>query len=157
MRIKDQIRIARERKGWTLKQLADSVGVTEQAVRHWEDGRSNPGKSKAPAVEEALGIVIDWTEGRAAVRAGGGTTAAAMVDQSDMELFFAIARLPLESKQCITELVRLHAAALDAARMTPAERATLAPVESFEDRAGNESAAEKVKPIRRSAPRRRTG
>ncbi|PSJ81284.1 helix-turn-helix domain-containing protein [Neisseria iguanae] len=32
-----RIRQIRRQKGWTLQQLGDAVGVTAQAVKHWED------------------------------------------------------------------------------------------------------------------------
>jgi transcriptional regulator with XRE-family HTH domain len=114
MQIKDQIRSRREALGMTKKELADRVGVTEQAVRHWEDGRSFPGKSKARLVEQALSFQIDWTEG--AAPPGGSKTAAAYIEQSDIDLVLIIGRLPLHAKSVIGEMARMHLEAVEAAR-----------------------------------------
>lgn len=113
MKIKDQIRIRREALGMSMKELADRVGVTEQAVRHWEGGRSFPGKKKTSLVEQALSFTIDWSEGSPVAE---GRTAAAMVDQQDMELLLVIARLPRRAKEVIGEMARMHADAVDRAR-----------------------------------------
>ena len=113
MRIKDQIQMRREALGLSMKELADRVGVTEQAVRHWESGRSFPGKSKSRLVEEALTFNLDWAEGTPQV--ADGKTAAALVDQSDIELLMLIARLPLRAKNAVAEFARI----LDEARNNP--------------------------------------
>ena len=89
----------------SLKLLADRVGISEMAVRHWESGRSFPSKSKASLVEEALGFRLDWSEGASHV--GAGKTAAAMFDQSDLELMMRISRLPMRAKLAIAEFARI--------------------------------------------------
>lgn len=114
MLIKDQIRSRRESLGLSMQQLADRVGLTEQAIRHWESGRSFPGKSKMAALEQALSFTLDWTEGRNAE--GQGKTAASMVDQGDIELVLVIARLPQQAKTLIGDLARMHLEAVDRAR-----------------------------------------
>lgn len=123
MKIKDQIRIRREALGMSMKELADRVDVTEQAVRHWENGRSFPGKSKMQLVERALSFNIDWTEGSGANQ----KTAVAMVDPRDMELLVTLARLPLRAKQLFAELAIIHAEAVDKARGVEAQQAPPAP------------------------------
>ena len=39
-----QIRKARLRKGWTQQAMADALGVTVRAVKHWEAGTKNMSK-----------------------------------------------------------------------------------------------------------------
>lgn len=104
----------------TMRELADRVGVTEQAVRWWEEGRSYPRKKVAPLIEQALSFQIDWAEGRG----DPNRTAAAMVDEGDMQLLLKIAKLPANSKQAFKHLVDVHLEAVERARSsTPAEPA----------------------------------
>ena len=49
----DQIRQARERKGWNQPQLAKAVGVGPRTVGNWENGRTVP-KNKMAKLEEVL-------------------------------------------------------------------------------------------------------
>lgn len=111
MKIKEQIRSRREALGLSMAELAALVGVTETAVRHWESGRSFPGKSKMRAVENALGFVIDWHEG--IPPQGEKPTAIAMMDEHDIELMMEISRLPKKFKDAIREMVQAHLAILD--------------------------------------------
>ena len=114
MQIKDQIRSRREGLGLDMLQLAKRVGVTEQAVRHWESGRSYPGKRKMHDVEQALSFSLDWTEG--VKPAGEGKTAAAMIDQGDVNLLLVICKLPLAAKELLGSLAQLHLEAVERAR-----------------------------------------
>lgn len=93
-------------------QLALRIGVTEQAVRHWESGRSYPGKSKAKIVEEALGIQLDWTEGEGH---GDRETAASMIRHADIELLIKLCQLPMEIKMLFGKLADQYAGAQTAA------------------------------------------
>ena len=49
----DQIRQARERKGWNQTKLARAVGVGARTVGNWERGDSSP-KNKMAKLEEVL-------------------------------------------------------------------------------------------------------
>lgn len=119
MRIKDQIRIRREALGMDMHELAQRVGVTEQAVRHWENGRSYPSKAKTRLLEQALSFSMDWSEGENPVTEG--KTAAAMVDKDDVDLLLTICRLPLRAKQVMSEFARMHLEAVDRARASQDE------------------------------------
>jgi transcriptional regulator with XRE-family HTH domain len=112
--IKDQIRVRREALGMNMAQLAMRVGVSEQAVRHWESGRSYPRKPTIPLLEDALSFVMDWSEG--AHPETEGKTAAAMIDQRDVDLLMVICQLPLRAKELLGELARMHLAAVQASR-----------------------------------------
>ena len=121
MLIKDQIRMAREAKGMEMSDLAMQVGVTKQSVYHWENGRSYPSKYKKDAVEQALGIRLDWSEGANALT--NGKTAASMMEQTDVDLFLVLCKLPLRAKEAMSELARLHLQAIEqgkAAASSPA-------------------------------------
>ena len=125
MKIKDQIRSRREKLGIEMKELANRVGVTEQAVRHWETGRSYPGKRKMHDVEAALSFVLDWTEGTRPE--GQGKTASAMVDQGDVNLLLVICKLPLAAKNLIGDLAKMHLAAIERGRDAVSPSPTPAP------------------------------
>ncbi|HOW46102.1 MAG TPA: helix-turn-helix transcriptional regulator [Rubrivivax sp.] len=117
MQIKDQIRVRREALGMDMHQLAMRVGVTEQAVRHWESGRSYPSKSKIRLIEEALSFTMDWSEGANPV--AEGRTAAAMVDPKDVDLLLVICKLPLRAKNLLGDLARMHLEAVERSRPEP--------------------------------------
>ncbi|MSP05245.1 MAG: XRE family transcriptional regulator [Acetobacteraceae bacterium] len=50
------LRTARLKKGWTLQQLADAVGVTGAAIAHWEAGKNLPREAHLAAACKALKI-----------------------------------------------------------------------------------------------------
>lgn len=127
LQIKDQIRVRREALGLDMSQLAMRVGVTEQAVRHWENGRSYPSKSKIRLLEEVLSFTMDWSEGANPVT--GASTAAAMIDQRDVDLLLVICQLPLRAKQLLSDIARMHLEAVQQARAArPAESEQLTAV-----------------------------
>ncbi len=50
------IRSARVKKGLSQKQVADTVGVTQQAYASWETGRTRPALRNIPALASTLRI-----------------------------------------------------------------------------------------------------
>ena len=64
MSIHERIRAARERKGWSMEQLAKAVSEAEnlakplawQTIQQWERGDSAPKRSRMPVVERLLGL-----------------------------------------------------------------------------------------------------
>lgn len=50
------IRYYRERRGLNQSELARRVGVTPQAVQHWEQKNSTPKSALLPKIAEALGV-----------------------------------------------------------------------------------------------------
>ncbi len=129
MLIKDQIRARREQLGISIVDLAEKIGVTDQAVRHWESGRSNPSKRLAQKVESVLDFRLDWTEG--ARHSGSASTMNALLDQQDIDLLLVICRLPFDAKTLIGEFARLHLAALDRGGRAINERESTRPIPAF--------------------------
>ncbi len=139
MKISQQIRARREQLGASVSELAKRVGVSAQAVRHWESGRSFPGKSKAPLVEAALSFTIDWTEGRRAESVG--PQMAALVEKGDVDLLMLLGRLPEPYKNLMSEMAKMHLAAITGERRSFSSRATQKSVPSFSDREAGASRA----------------
>jgi len=52
------LRDARLKKGWTLQQLADTIGVTGAAIAHWEAGKNRPREAHLTAACKALRIPL---------------------------------------------------------------------------------------------------
>lgn len=50
----------REKQGMTQLALAEKLGVTNQEVSCWENGRSYPDASLYPRLAEALGVTVDF-------------------------------------------------------------------------------------------------
>ena len=143
MKIKDQIRARREQLGMSIVQLAERLGVTDQAVRYWEAGRSNPGKQVAQKLEEQLNFHLDWTEG--ARHSGDRSTINALIDQHDIDLLLLICRLPFDAKNLLGEFARVHLRALEG--RTIAEKETTAKIPPFlERKQENHRAIAKTKP-----------
>ena len=66
-RVGTQIRRARERKQWKQERLADELGVSRATVVNWETHRTKP-KNRTGAIEEILGIKLDFSDTRALPR-----------------------------------------------------------------------------------------
>lgn len=132
MKVKDQIRTRREQLGISIDELARRLEVSGQAVRHWESGRSFPGKNKAGALEAALSITLDWTEGARPVSTGNAM--AALVNHADIDLLLLICQLPPPAKQLIGDLVRMHLTALEGGRKAFADKVTHAGGASFTEK-----------------------
>ena len=141
MQIKDQIRARREQLGMSLVELARLLGVTDQAVRHWEGGRSNPSKRVARKLETALSFQIDWTEG--ARHSGDDRTINALIDQRDIDLLLVICRLPFDAKNVIGEFARLHLDALEQGKRSINDREATRPVPPFLERKQDPKGADK--------------
>jgi transcriptional regulator with XRE-family HTH domain len=132
MKVKDQIRTRREQLGMSVDELARRLEVSGQAVRHWESGRSFPGKSKAGVLEAALSITLDWTEG--ARPASSGNAIAALVNHADIDLLLLICQLPEQAKQLIRDLVRMHLTALEGGRKAFSEKVNQPGIAPFSDK-----------------------
>ena len=75
----DNIRRLRKAKGFTQAQLADAVGLTEGAIRHYESGIR---AVKPELLELVLGAVMDGLSVRAELNGGS--------DVSDPELLDSV-------------------------------------------------------------------
>ena len=137
MKVKDQIKARREQLGMSIDELARRLEVSGQAVRRWESGRSFPGKSKAGALEAALSITLDWTEG--ARPAASGNAMSALVNHADIDLLLLICQLPPQAKQLVGDLVRMHLTALEGGRKAFSDKVTQTGVASFTEK--NETSA----------------
>ena len=49
----------RRLKDFTLKQLGEKIGVTNQTVSNWESGKSEPKVSDIPKIRKALALKDD--------------------------------------------------------------------------------------------------
>lgn len=141
MQIKDQIRARREQLGISVAELAKRVGVSGQAIRHWESGRSFPGKSKAPDVETALSFSLDWTEGRRVDAAQ--PQMAALIQQGDIDLLMLLCRLPAPFKAVLADLARMQLDAIVGHKPAFYARTEEAPAQPFSNREkGNQVAVQ---------------
>lgn len=52
----DRIRKYRKARGMTQAQVAEAIGATEGAVRHYEHGDRTPGPEQIAAIAEVLGV-----------------------------------------------------------------------------------------------------
>jgi transcriptional regulator with XRE-family HTH domain len=132
MQIKDQIRARREQLGVSVNELAKRLGVSSQAIRHWESGRSFPGKSKAPGVEAALSFTLDWTQGKRADATK--SQMAALLGQGDIDLLMLLCRLPAPFKALLTNLAQMHLAAITGDKRAFSGAKTEEPKSPFKDK-----------------------
>jgi len=79
-----RLREARDAAGLTQAELAESVGVTELAIRNYERRASSPTMERIVATAEALHVTIDWLLlGVAPMRAEHREAFAAIVEGLD--------------------------------------------------------------------------
>ena len=62
-RIAKRVREARMRKGLTIKNVADAVGLTSGSINYWESGGSFPVPENLIRLQEVLGVSLDWLMG----------------------------------------------------------------------------------------------
>lgn len=151
MKIKDQIRTRREQLGVTIDELGRRVGVSHQAVRYWESGRSFPGKSKAPKLEDALSFRLDWTEGVRTRTERPDITS--LLDQEDIEIMLTIRKLPPVVKQHLGEMAKLYMDALDARMPGFTDRETQGGKAPFAIRESGGGVKSVANPIKKSPAR----
>ncbi len=63
--IGERIRACRERRGWSLDQLAAASGTSKSYLSGLENGRHSVTKAKLRAIADALGVGEDDLDGRA--------------------------------------------------------------------------------------------
>ena len=131
MKVSHQIRHQRESLNLSVSEVASRVGVSDQAVRHWESGRSYPSKAKAREIERALEFTIDWSEGERSAGEGLGSSTA-MINPRDLDLLLLLCRLPGDFKRSLEEVASLHLKAIEGGRFS--EREQTSPVGTFSDR-----------------------
>ena len=149
MKVSDQIKVRREQLGVSVNELAKRLKCSGQSIRHWENGRSYPGKSKIAALESALSFNIDWTEGARA--ASGRPGVSALIDQADIDLLLLICRLPPPAKVLFSDLVKMHVTALDGGRKAFSDRATEGSVPVF-----SQTSSDVSKGLAHAAPKQQT-
>ena len=59
MEIGNQIKALRLRKGATQKEMAQHLGITEQAISKWENSASVPDIALLPLLAKTLGVTVD--------------------------------------------------------------------------------------------------
>ena len=59
MKVGENIRTLRQRKGLTQEQVAQQLGVTYQAVSKWENGTNTPDIALLPEIAAFFGVTID--------------------------------------------------------------------------------------------------
>jgi len=69
MSVNDILKSRREELGLTMKELADSVGVSESTISRWESGDiANMRRDKIVALAKALSIspsvIMEWDDGK---------------------------------------------------------------------------------------------
>jgi transcriptional regulator with XRE-family HTH domain len=67
MKICEQLTRVLPQVGTTPSALAKRVGVSNMSVHNWLSGRNRPGPRHRAAVERALDVKLDWTEGEGAI------------------------------------------------------------------------------------------
>lgn len=85
----------RQEKGWTQKELADKVGISQNHVSRIEKDKMQPRHSTLKAISNALGIEIEDLEALARVPEPDISEALA---KEDPDLALLISQIPLLSK-----------------------------------------------------------
>jgi transcriptional regulator with XRE-family HTH domain len=97
MELKDQIRIAREAKGWEPEELAARMGVSKTSVIHWESGKGIR-LERLKLLEDVLGVSLSAT---------GASKLEGVVKEEHIALAVALASLPREQFDAIAKLIEI--------------------------------------------------
>lgn len=103
MLVKDQLRVRMDQLSVSVKQVAEAVGVSNQTVRWWLDGRNLPGKRHLAPLEKYLQFKLDYSQDEAG---SAGPTVAAEMERIDVELFLTINKFPADVKIQIHHMLR---------------------------------------------------
>ena len=60
----DRLRETRKKMGYTMKYIAQQVGVTESAISQYENGRRQPDLETASKIADLLFVSVDYLLGR---------------------------------------------------------------------------------------------
>ena len=60
----ERLKLLRKENGVTQKQLADSIGVTERAVRSYESGKMKPAFDAINSLADTFRVSADYLLGR---------------------------------------------------------------------------------------------
>lgn len=64
MTIGDRIKLHRERRGMTLTELSEKIGVAESTICNWEKGKTEPTLINAISVADVFNLSLDCLVGR---------------------------------------------------------------------------------------------
>ena len=59
MKLKEMIKVNRQKKGWSQDELAKQLSISRQAISKWETGESQPDIDKLLAMSEIFDITLD--------------------------------------------------------------------------------------------------
>ena len=59
-----RLREARQRKGWTINQMAEKAGVAVNSISGYERGKSEPTMFALVLLADTLGVTTDYLTGR---------------------------------------------------------------------------------------------
>jgi len=96
MQWQDRLRAIRQRRGLTLAQLAERLGVTEGAVSHWETRR------RLPSIEQVERIAVALEVDVAELVAGDPAFATSDQEQAVLTLF---RQIPDEQRELALRLL----------------------------------------------------
>lgn len=131
MLVKDQIKSRMEQLGIKVPALAKAIGVSEQSVRFWLNGRNIPGKRHRAPLEAALSCSINWAEHDRKLL-NDQIPADAMLDKADIEIMFKLSRLPAPVKILLGQLAeQIHQIAGGTVGAGFTELETVKPMKAF--------------------------
>ena len=59
MKLKEMIKVNRQKKGWSQDDLAKQLNISRQAISKWETGESQPDVDKLLVMSEIFDITLD--------------------------------------------------------------------------------------------------
>lgn len=60
----NRLREARQRKGWTINQMAEKAGIAVNSISGYERGKSEPTMFALTLLADTLDVTTDWLTGR---------------------------------------------------------------------------------------------
>ena len=90
---------ARQNLGWSQRQLADKLELSQRALAHWETNPVALRAEQLAALADALGVSADYLLGRETVKTAGGPAG------KTRRVFEEVSRLPRHQQEEVVKFV----------------------------------------------------
>ncbi len=99
LRVAHQLRLLRKRRGITLMRLAETLGVSYQAVQHYEAGQARIAAGRLVEIARVLDVPVAALFGDEDAASGGPER-----NPQEAELLSALKRLPSQKRRLLVQV-----------------------------------------------------
>lgn len=96
------LKVLREEAGITQKQLADSIGVSQQSINKYENHNIEPDIATLIRIAEYFNTSVDYVVGHSEIRRKIEITRAYELNQDESEIIECYRQLSGKQKRCVS-------------------------------------------------------